>query len=54
MKQQKKISLYAGIGLMAAFVIWTLLVRFVDVQSIGPEGSSVGFAAINEIGRAHV
>ncbi len=47
MKQQKKISLYAGIGLMAAFVIWTLLVRFVDVQSIGPEGSSVGFAAIN-------
>ena len=30
-----------------AFVLWTVLVRFVDVQAIGPEGSSVGFAALN-------
>jgi undecaprenyl-diphosphatase len=47
MKQQKKISLYVGIGLLAAFVLWTVLVRMIDVKSIGPEGSSVGFAAFN-------
>ncbi len=30
-----------------AFVLWTVLVRFVDVRAIGPEGSSVGFATLN-------
>jgi undecaprenyl-diphosphatase len=30
-----------------AFVLWTVLVRFVDVRAIGPELSSVGFAALN-------
>ena len=30
-----------------AFVLWTLLLRFVDVRAIGPLGSRVGFAAIN-------
>lgn len=30
-----------------AFVLWTVLVRFIDVRAIGPEGSSVGFATLN-------
>ena len=34
-------------GFLVAFVIWTVLVRIVDVQAIGPEGSSVGFATLN-------
>ena len=34
-------------GLLAAFAMWTLLIRFVDVQAIGPRGSSVGFATVN-------
>ena len=34
--------------LLVAFVAWTLLVRFVDVEAIGPQGSSVGFAALNQ------
>ena len=34
-------------GLLAAFMLWTVAVSFVDVQSIGPQGSSVGFAGIN-------
>ena len=34
-------------SLLSAFVLWTLLVLFVDVRAIGPEGSSVGFAALN-------
>ena len=33
--------------LLAAFLLWTAALRFVDVQAIGPEGTSVGFAALN-------
>lgn len=47
----KKKYLYISIFSLAAFVLWTLLVCFVDVRTIGPEGSSVGFAALN--GFAH-
>lgn len=32
---------------LAAFLIWTAAVRFVDTRPIGPQGSAVGFAAIN-------
>lgn len=35
-------------GLLAAFILWTLAVMQVDVQSIGPMGSRVGFAALNQ------
>jgi hypothetical protein len=31
----------------AAFAVWTVAVCFVDVQSIGPQGSAVGFATVN-------
>lgn len=33
--------------MLAAFSLWTLAVRFVDVQSIGPQGSAVGLAGMN-------
>ena len=33
--------------MLSAFVLWTVLVRFVDMQMIGPEESSVGFATLN-------
>lgn len=46
-KSKSKRLLFVGAGLLTAFTIWTLLVRFVDVQAIGPEGSKVGFAALN-------
>ena len=45
MKMKKK--LFAGLGLLAAFALWTWAVKTVDVQPIGPEGSCVGFAAVN-------
>lgn len=46
MKNNTK-KLYIGLLLVALFVLWTALVVCVDVRAIGPEGSSVGFAAIN-------
>ena len=35
------------IGLLTAFALWTVAVCFVDVAPIGPNGSAVGFAAVN-------
>ncbi|MBQ2953515.1 MAG: phosphatase PAP2 family protein [Clostridia bacterium] len=34
-------------ALLAAFVLWTIAVCHVDVQPIGPEGSTVGLATLN-------
>ena len=43
--KKKQIWLFTfGGGLLLAFVLWTVLVKLVDVQAIGPEGSAVGFA----------
>ena len=44
---KKKMTLYAAISLLAVFVLWTILVKFVDVGTIGPNGTSVGFATLN-------
>ena len=45
---RKMKSLWVGLAFLAAFALWTALVRFIDVQAIGPNGSSVGFAALNK------
>ena len=47
MKRTGKKRIFVGAGFLAAFVLWTVLVSFVDVRAIGPNGSSVGFAALN-------
>ena len=47
MKNRTRLSLWFGVTFLAAFVLWTFLVVSVDVRPIGPEGSSVGFAALN-------
>ena len=46
MKKMK--SLWIGLAILAAFALWTVLVHSIDVQAIGPNGSSVGFAALNK------
>lgn len=33
--------------LLASFALWTLLISTVDVQTIGPRDSAVGFATVN-------
>lgn len=36
-----------GLCALVVFIIWTVAISFIDVQHIGPNGSSVGFATIN-------
>ena len=38
---------FMGVGLLGAFVLWTVLVSYVDVRAIGQNASSVGFATLN-------
>ena len=45
--EKRRRLFFAGVSLLASFVLWTVLIRFVDVQSIGPRESSVGFATLN-------
>ena len=42
-----KKSFVVGVGSLVAFVVWTVLITLIDVQAIGPCGSSVGFATVN-------
>ena len=47
MKQNKKKHLWMGIRVLLTFLLWTALIRCVDVQAVGPNGTKVGFAAFN-------
>ena len=42
-----KKKVFAAVGFLGAFVLWTVLVSLVDIRPIGPNGSKVGFAALN-------
>ena len=48
MKQKNQILWYAALASLIAFVLWTVLLCTVDVQPIGPQGSYVGLATLNE------
>ena len=45
----KKRKYCIALGLLAAFALWTMAIRLIDVQAIGPQGSTVGFAALNSM-----
>lgn len=45
-RNEKRDALF-GTGFLVAFALWTMLIQIIDVQSIGPHGSKVGFATIN-------
>lgn len=47
MKDHRKRDLLCGLALLAAFALWTVLVRHIDVQKAGPNGTEIGFAALN-------
>ena len=47
--KNKMIRNYCITGaLLVLFFVWTMLVCVVDLQPIGPEGSVVGLAAVND------
>ena len=47
MKKETKKNFGIAAILLGAFVVWTAVVQLVDVQPIGPQGSTVGFATVN-------
>ena len=47
MEKKNRKLFFVGVGLLAAFVLWTVFVCFIDVRAIGPRESSVGFAMLN-------
>ncbi|MBR5446310.1 MAG: phosphatase PAP2 family protein [Clostridia bacterium] len=47
MKTENQKNVCLAICLLAAFLLWTLAIQWIDVQVIGPCGSSVGFASLN-------
>lgn len=46
MKDNRKIAL-SGIVLLAAFVLWTIMIQYIDVQRAGPHETDIGFATFN-------
>jgi undecaprenyl-diphosphatase len=46
-KEKNQKFLCAGAAMLVLFILWTALLKFFDVQAIGPNGSSVGFAILN-------
>lgn len=47
MKKRNQRNLCITIGVFITFVLWTIAISHVDVQAIGPIGSSVGLATLN-------
>ena len=47
--RMKKGKRFLGIGsiFVVGFVIWTVLIQRVDVQTLGVNGTDIGFATIN-------
>ena len=47
MKKVKQRNFCAAICMLSAFLLWTAAIQFVDIKSIGPLESTVGFAEMN-------
>ena len=48
MKKEKRRYFCIAICMLTAFLLWTSAIRFIDVRPIGPLGSTVGFASVNQ------
>lgn len=46
-KEKHQKILLLGIAMVVLFVLWTATISLIDVQAIGPQNSSVGFATLN-------
>jgi undecaprenyl-diphosphatase len=47
MEAKGKKGVIFGIALILAFILWTILIRTVDVQPVGVNNTDIGFAAVN-------
>ena len=47
MKKESQRNFCIATCMLFAFLLWTIAIQFVDVQTIGPQESAVGFATIN-------
>lgn len=47
MKKEDHRNFCIAACMLFAFLLWTAAIQFIDVQAIGPQESSVGFATIN-------
>lgn len=47
MKDREIRLLAAGVSLLAAFAVWTVLILTIDVQAAGVNGTDIGFATVN-------
>ncbi len=47
MKKENLKNLYVSLISTLGFILWTMALYFIDVKSIGPQNSKVGFATIN-------
>ena len=48
MKKENQRNFFIATCMLLAFLLWTVAIQFVDVDAIGPQESSVGFATINQ------
>ena len=49
MKKENQRNFRIATCMLLAFLLWTVAIQFVDVETIGPQKSSVGFATINQL-----
>ena len=49
MKKENQRNFCIATCTLLAFLLWTVAIQFVDVEAIGPQESSVGFATINQL-----
>lgn len=47
MKNNSKRELMSGLVLLADFIVWTILIQYIDVQRVGPKETEVGLATLN-------
>lgn len=48
MKKRKQKNFCITMCLFVSFLLWTIAIHYLDVQAIGPKGSTVGFATMNK------
>ena len=47
MREESRKNICMGSCMLGAFLLWTAAIQLIDVQAIGPLGSTVGFASLN-------